>query len=355
MRVLIVKTSSLGDIVHALGVLSDLRTRFPEAKIDWAVDETWGSILAAHPFIDRVVPFCFKKLKREWKRIFLWKHFEKQVRFLKEQNYDYVFDLQGNTKSALVTALARGKEKVGLGRKSVREWPNLLVTKHRFEVDRNANIRMQNVGVVRQFFKDTTPFSWEGVRFILSPEEKQTLAAILSSTSLQGGTKVMVCPGSAWKNKRLPFTTWISFLQHIAREIGGRFLFIGGTEEEEEFCHTLAKNFPGHSQVSGKLSLPLWQNLMSHLDLLIGVDSSALHLCSTTDTPSFSLFGPTLPEVFKPMGERHFAIQGECPYGKRFLKTCPLLRSCSTGACMQNLDPKALSSLFSRWWRGLSD
>ena len=100
------------------------------------------------------------------------------------------------------------------------------------------------------------------------------------------------------------------------------------------------------SVVVDRLPLPTWQNLMDEVDLVIAVDSSALHLCGTTSTPSFSIFGPTSQRVFKPMGERHFAVQGSCPYGRTFEKQCPVLRSCPTGACIKELTVEELFEAF---------
>lgn len=359
-RFLIVKTSSLGDIIHAFPVLQFLSLRFPEAEIDWAVEERISPVVAAHPLVSKVLVFSFQEWKRGWKKeAAVWKKLKRQFSSLRQARYDAVFDLQGNGKSALVTAFAKAKAKVGLGRRSVREWPNLLATRFRFEVAQEENIRVQNLSVVSQFFsdlpEDAALSSSQGVRFRLTQEETAAVEKILASPFLQGEKKVMVCPSSAWKNKRVPFSFWKPFLEKVFEETRGSFLFVGGTEEEEAFCREIGSFFPENSLTLGRLSLPVWQNLMSRMDLLVGVDSSALHLSGTTDTPSFSFFGPTLPQVFKPMGTRHFALQGACPYGERFLKTCPQLRSCPTGACMQSFCPKAVGLAFSAWWQSLSN
>jgi heptosyltransferase-1 len=72
------------------------------------------------------------------------------------------------------------------------------------------------------------------------------------------------------------------------------------------------------------------------------MDSATLHLCGTTSTPSFSLFGPSSASIYKPLGEHHVAFQGSCPYGRTFVKRCPILRTCKTGACMKDLTAKRI-------------
>ena len=155
----------------------------------------------------------------------------------------------------------------------------------------------------------------------------------------------MVCPGSKWVNKQLKAETLIAFLKKIEGELKASFLLVWGDALEKELCEELNAHLK-ISHVVDKLPLAVWQNLMNEADLVIAVDSSALHLCGTTTTPSFSIFGPTAPKVFKPIGERHFAIQGKCPYGMVFEKQCPLLRSCPTGACIKEMTAEELFQAF---------
>ena len=127
------------------------------------------------------------------------------------------------------------------------------------------------------------------------------------------------------------------------------FLFIFGNEEEKRIAESLDVHFNERSIPVGDLSLPLWQALMWEMDGVIAVDSAALHLCGTTQTPSFSVFGPTLPSYFKPMEPRHVAVHGSCPYGRTFSSQCPVLRTCATGACIRQLPADELFHSFKEW------
>jgi heptosyltransferase-1 len=178
-----------------------------------------------------------------------------------------------------------------------------------------------------------------GVRFHINGEEKEKVAQIISQVPLS--CKIMVCPGSKWANKQLKAETLLAFLQKIEERYGAAFLLIWGDVGEKTQCQQIAQGLKMAVLVD-KLELSTWQNLMSEVDLVIAVDSSALHLCATTATPSFSIFGPTSPHVFKPLGQRHVAIQGKCPYGREFDKQCPVLRSCPTGACIKELTAEEL-------------
>lgn len=339
--ILIVKTSSLGDIVHSFPVLNYLHRRFSQASIDWAVAQGLESLVASHPLVRRAIPL---DLKTPGKTIL-------SLRRIREESYDLLFDLQGNCKSGLVTFFARAKEKVGFGFRSAREWPNALATHHRFEVSRKLNIRLFNLQLLQRFFGDTEPFEIDGVAFKIDAAEKRTVEKILEAPELQQGTRIMVCPGSKWPNKQLSLDCLTDLLLRISRSFDASFLCMWGSEAERAYCEALRAALPDRCVLVDKLPIPIWQNLMSEMDLILAVDSSALHLCGTTSTPSFSVFGPTSPEVFKPIGPRHFAIQGPCPYGRTFEKQCPILRTCPTGACIRQLKGEELFKAFEQWWK----
>lgn len=321
-RILIVKTSSLGDIVQSFIVLNDLKRRFPKTEIDWAVEAPFSPIVAAHPMVSRAIPLDRNNLFAGF-------------RLLRKEKYDVVFDLQGNCKSGVVTLFSKGKVKVGYGRKSVREWPNILATHVRFEVSKQQNIRLFYLELIERYFQNSLSRETEGVRFKMDGK----------LDPLPEGPKIMVCPGSKWINKQLNLSTWIEFLQKVETAYGCSFLLIWGDEAEKNLCAELAAKLK-KAFVIEKMPLPTWQNLMNEVDLVIAVDSGALHLCATTHTPSFSVFGPTSPHIFKPIGSQHIAIQGSCPYGRKFEKQCPVLRSCPTGACIKELKAESLFQAF---------
>jgi heptosyltransferase-1 len=328
-RILIVKMSSLGDIVQSFVVLNHLKQRFPKVKIDWAVEAAHLPIVRAHPLIDRAIPLDIKGRKN------LYAAFKD----LRHEKYDLIFDLQGNCKSGVITLCARGKTKVGFGFRSVREWPNILATHIRYNISKKQNIRLYYLELIDRFFKNPTTGEIGEVYFNITGEEGEKIAQILSHSRSE--CKIMVCPGSKWVNKQLKEETLTLFLKRIEREYGATFFLIWGERAAKAHCDHLAKELKKGIVVE-KLSLPTWQNLMNEMDLVIAVDSSALHLCSTGTAPSFSIFGPTASSIFKPIGKNHTAFQGKCPYNQVFEKQCPLLRNCPTGACIREINLEEL-------------
>lgn len=335
LSILIVKTSSLGDIIQSFPVLHFLHQIFPQVAIDWVVEEKFASIVASHPLVRHAIIMDREKMA-------------KFIFTLRKSSYDFLFDLQGNSKSGLITFVAKAKLKIGFGFASVREWPNVFATHFRFHVPTHINIRLQYLSLISQFYQLPIPSHRTTLLLKMTEEEAEGLTKIIPH-NLQRA--VMVCPGSQWINKQLSFETLIPFLNFVQKKLDCFFLLMWGNEKEKLLCEKIQQALiPLVTLVLDKLPLPVWQNLMSQMDLLIAVDSSALHLCATTSVPSFTVFGPTSAEIFKPMDKQHFAFQGKCPYGKIFEKRCPILRTCPTGACMKNLCPNELFQAFSSWW-----
>lgn len=333
MKILIVKTSSLGDIIHTFPVIDYLKQKFPDAEIDWVVERSCISLVQAHPHVNRVLQIDTKfwryKLFGSRSEILAFKN------KLFENHYDLLLDLQGNVKSGIITFLARAKAKVGFGKKTVAEWPNTLATHYKFDPPPGRNIREDYLYIAQSYYKDNQPFTPSPVQ-LKSPDVKNQFSPPC----------YMVCPGSAWVNKQLTTHTLSQFLRLVHQRTNCLFLFVWGTEEERIMLNQLVKEHSGYCHIIERHTIPELQNLMSQMDLVIAMDSLPLHLAGTTKTPTFSIFGPSLATKYQPIGKQHISFQASCPYGKTFEKRCPVLRTCPTGACMHELNAQQLFERF---------
>lgn len=335
MKILIIKTSSLGDIIHAFPILNYIRHFHPEATIEWAVDKRFKDLIEAHPLVDRVISLDIQAMKQGFKA--LKKAFLEARRELRQVSYDVVFDLQGNIKSGCILSQVKSLSKVGFGKKTVPEWPNLAFTNIRFNPPEGLNIRQDYLFLVESFFGNPCPSEvWqEPIELMISPEEKTILRDILSHKFFCGKKVVLVCPGSAWKNKQCTFDALKEMLLLMRQSMNVSFAFVWGQLNEKEEAIQLVEALEGDALLLDKLRLPVLQNLMGEVDLVIAMDSLALHLAGTTKTSTYGFFGPSSATKYNPLGPQHFFFQGKCPYGQTFLKRCPILRSCATGACLR--------------------
>lgn len=354
MRVCIVKTSALGDIVQTFPVLAYLTQRHPAIQIDWVVERPFMDLLTAHPAVQRAIPVNTKS----WREQLFSAQCRQELRAFRqavaENPYDIVFDLQSNLKSGLVTWQIPAVHKVGFCGRTAREWPNILFTNQRFTPLAGVNARLEYLQIVQSYFKDNEPFEDPGIALRISTQQQAHIRTLLQTPGLQQGRKILVSGGSAWRNKQLPTQTLREFLRLIAHDMSCSFLFSWGSNEERNQAAELHHAFPENSVLLERLPLPVLQNLMGHMNLVIAMDSLPLHLAATSATPTFGLFGPSSASKFNPSGPHHHAFQGSCPYGRTFPRRCPILRTCPTGACLREQSANKLLESFREWFKTLN-
>lgn len=332
MKVLIVKTSSLGDIIQAFSALDYLKHRVPEMEVHWVVENAFAELVRAHPLIDKVLTIDSKK----WRSSPFRKENLLQARAfrrtLRETFYDLLFDFQGNVKSSFVVANARAGEKVGFGWKTVPEWPAWIFSHRKINPQSGRNIREDYLALAQGYFQDSARYTPSPIALKLDSLQQQKLADLFASCHKQGIRPTLVCPSAAWSNKCLSEEGLTRVLQRINK---GPYWFVWGSPAERELAIRLSAHFPA-SSVLERLSLPLLQHVMASSGLVVAMDSLPLHLCGTTQTPTLSFFGPSSAQKYRPLGGNHLTVQGECPYGVRFEKRCPQLRTCETGLCLKS-------------------
>ncbi len=346
MKVLLIKTSALGDIVQALPVVSYLKKRDPAVEIDWVLEKSHADLVQAHPDVDHILTIETKLWRQHLFEKPTWSTMADFRKDLQQKKYDVLFDLQGNIKSGLITCLARANDKVGFGRKSVAEWPNLLTTHQKFDPLPGKNIRTDYLDLVRNYFKDESKAEEQKIELKISSEQRAKINQVIQHKHLIGRPRIMVCPGSAWKNKQLTAETLKIFLKKLQKQLNCAFLLIWGSEAEKSLVHDLHAEHPFDSLIVERLTLPGLQNLMAEMDLIVAVDSLPLHLAGTTGVATFSIFGASSAQKYKPLGKQHHALQGMCPYNRQFEKRCPILRTCATGACIRELDAESIFRSF---------
>ncbi len=287
MKILIVKTSSLGDIIHTFPVIEYLKEKNPSSQIDWIVEAPFAELVQAHPYVNQV----YRVETRNWRKAANLLNFRSFMKNLRKTKYDVLFDFQGNLKSALFNVFAKASIKAGFGRKTVTEWPNLLTTRFKADPETHVNVRQENLFLVQQFFKDSSSYLEKGIRLKISAEQERLIDNILKNSQVFQRTKILVCPGSAWQNKQMTPNDLESFLNKIKNKISCCFLLIWGNEAEKKLVQHLHDAMLGNSIMINKLPIPVLQNLMDRMDLIIAMDSLPLHLAGTTSAQTYGLFG----------------------------------------------------------------
>ena len=334
MKVLIVKSSSRGDILCALSLLSHLKKLAPNCQIDWVIEKPFCELTQHHEQINHSYIIDTKSWRKEgFKGILKAKKALKEIR---KTHYDVLFDLQGNTKSALFTFFAHAKTKVGF--KNPREWPNKLVTNVKFDPP-FINIRADYVGQIYHYFKKQMPEDIvdDRISFKLEGSEKEKIENLLVAISSSGRRRVLICPQSAWENKKLSTETMKELMQELNKQKESFFFIAWGSPQEKKQAEKLKIE---NSVVIDRYLLTTLHYLMEKMDLVVAMDSISLHMAAVAGCATLSIFGPTSGAYYSPKGKKHSFFQGSCPYNISFQKQCPKMRTCPTGACMKNIQGK---------------
>lgn len=350
MRVLIVKTSALGDIVQAFPVISYLKEVQHVKTIGWAAEESAVELLSSHPYIDEVIPISSKEIKRKMPFPSAFCEFLFQRRGVREKKWDIVFDLQGNCKSACVTFMARSKMKVGWGFQHAPEKISSIVLDKRYNPSKRAPMRDQYLSIPQTYFQDKSLFIPRAFSLQLTENgQKQYLQEIGRWPS--GRPVWVISLGSKWINKLCDVDEIAKALAVLQNEYNMYYLFTAATTLELNRAGACLKqlqnNTPGH--VVYQLPLPVLQHLIAHAGRFIGVDSLMLHLASTTQAPTFSLFGPSSAAIYAPHRAGDRFLQGDCPRGISFIKRCPHIRTCQTPGCIKRLKAKQIEHALRLW------
>ena len=333
-RFLIVKMSSLGDVLLSLNTAQYLKQRDPTCHITWVIEERMKELASSSPYIDEVIAFDTRVVKKGWRCA--RKLCREMIAMLRTRKYDVVFDLQGNCKSGLITLLSRSSHKIGWGRHSVAEWPNLLVTRRKIEANKDLVRAEQYLAFIKEYFQDRSSLQLDQHLFKPSSVEEVVLHHPL---------KIMVCPGSRWPNKQLSIKTWELYLRSIEQRYHPLWVFVWGSSSEKRLADELSA-LCKEAKVIGGLSFPSWQQWMRQMHVVISVDSCALHLAGLSHVPTFGIHGPSSSALYSPCSSRHRAYQGICPYKQTFTTRCSKLRTCLTGACIKDIAAETLIKEF---------
>ncbi|MDD2365375.1 MAG: lipopolysaccharide heptosyltransferase I [Desulfuromonadaceae bacterium] len=323
MRILIVKLSALGDIIHALPVLDYLRQAVPGTEIDWVLEEQNRTILEGHPLIREVV--CIKT--RSWRKSPLSATTRREVgaviRRLRSASYDLVFDLQGNTKSGIVTALTGASQRYGFDRDAVRESLNLAFTNHKVPLrPEDFHISSRSLRVVSSAFGENYSSYSLKSHIETSDEDNQRARKLLENNS--GSVHLLFHTGTTWETKKWSVDAWFELAQQLLENFPQvNILFSWGNEQELNEVQTLASKLGERSQLLPRLDLKTFCALIKQVDVVVGGDTGPIHIAAATGTPTVSFYRATDARRNGPRGASDITIQSGMSCSICLNRTCP--------------------------------
>jgi heptosyltransferase-1 len=296
MRVLIVKMSSLGDVIHTLPALSDAALAIPGIQFDWVVEEAFAEIPAWHPAVDQVIPVALRRWRKHPVQSLGGPEWKKFRAALERRQYDAVIDAQGLLKSALIARLVRAP-RYGMSKASAREGLASIFYHHKIQVPKELHaverIRML-FALALKYPQPTQPGDY-GVRANLKRGRDKLPASLL------------LFHGTAREEKLWPEDRWIELGNKLA-ERGCRVWLPWGNKIERERAQRIADEVSS-AQVLPKLDLLGLASMLMEVDGAVAVDTGLAHLSAALDVPTVSLYGPTSAGLIGAYGRNQVHIQ----------------------------------------------
>ncbi len=325
MRVLLIKTSSMGDIIHTLPALTDAARAIPGIKFDWVVENTFADIPHWHPAVERVIPVA---LRRWRKGIFSaetrkgWRQLRKD---LSHHQYDLILDAQGLVKSAFLTFFASGL-RAGLDFKSAREPLSACAYQKKLRVDfyQHAIHRMRSLFALALGYSMPSSAPVFGL-------QKLNFAPVIADNNY-----LVFLFGTTWTSKQWPETYW-SQLAELAGASGYRCKMSGyGTDEIEQAKRMAARSH--FIDIVPDLDIKSMAGLLAHASGVVAVDTGFAHLAAALDVPTVSLYGATNPLYTGAEGKLSQQLAVDFPCAPCLSRTCHYRKPSEvTPACYASL------------------
>jgi heptosyltransferase-1 len=348
-RILLIKPSALGDVVHTIPVLVKLRARYPRAQIDWLITPENAEIVRCHPALSNVVLFArrdFSKRGRRWHAMLEFLDLLKRIRHAK---YDLVIDMHGQVRSAFFALVSGARVRIGFDRpikrtltictehdlknvpshgwRGAREGSWIAYT-HRIPIptlDVHAIDRYLWVGELLGF-DDKPP----ALAIHLSSETVRNVERLLKAEGVDASQPLIVLvPGTIWETKHWTIEGFAGVARHFLRD--GFAVALAGTKRDHPRCRQIVAAAPGACDLSGKTTPADLAGLIRRAEVAVTNDSGSMHVAASLGKPMVSVFGPTNPVHIGPYERPESVVRVDLPCSPcnyRRLSQCPFGHAC---------------------------
>lgn len=336
MRVLIVKVSSLGDVIHTLPAVTDARRANRRLQFDWVVEENFVEVPRWHPAVERVIPVAFRRWRKNVMGTLRSGEFAAFRSDIKHEHYDLVIDAQGLIKSGFISRLSRGLT-VGLSDSTAREPLATLFYNKVYSVPRNEHA----VQRVRELFSRALNYRMD-VGDAASIDYGLDLRRMGVDAKAGPSGVLVFLHGTTWPTKHWPLEYWKE-LALLATRQGFTVRLPWGSETEKQRALAVAQGIPGVS-VLERQTLTGMARQIALADGIVAVDTGLGHLAAALATPAVSLYGPTNPGLSGTYGRHQAHLSSTLACAPCMSKTCsytgPTLAA--TPACYSTHPPASV-------------
>ena len=309
MRVLIVKVSSLGDIIHTLPAVTDARRARPDIVFDWVVEENFVEVPSWHPAVDRVIPVALRRWRKSIVKSLGGREFKAFREEIKREHYDLVIDAQGLIKSGIISRLSRGLT-IGLSDTTIREPLATLFYNKVYSVPWTEHA----VDRVRQLFARALQYEYNPRTIDYGIADMGD--AVEASAAPR---EVVFLHGTTWATKHWPVSFW-STLAVLAAQAGYRVVLPWGDDGERERAQRIHEK--SGATVLERHSLSQLAVRLAAATGVIAVDTGLGHLAAALARPTLSIYGPTDPGLSGTYGHTQRHLRSTLSCSPCLKKTC---------------------------------
>ncbi|PLX18124.1 MAG: lipopolysaccharide heptosyltransferase I [Candidatus Muiribacterium halophilum] len=280
MKILIIRLTSMGDIIHSMCVLQFIKEALPNISIHWLVDEIFSDILKNNPDIDTIHSISLRKKKGLISRI---KEIKIKTKELSNENFDLIIDMQGLLKTAIISYMINGK-KAGFDKDSIRESIASLFYDKKITVPYKENIYKRNLKLINDSLcisKKELPLENINKYLFFSEKAKKRASELLSTK----GKKIVFIPAASTGERVIS----ISMYRKMIKLLPGKKFLTWGNKAEKETSQNIAENLED-TILLPKIDLDTLKALISACDLVIGPDTGPSNIPFAVKTPSITIY-----------------------------------------------------------------
>lgn len=290
MHFLIVKLSSIGDVVHTLPAVAALRQAHPNSRITWVVERGAASILAGNPTIDELIIVDTRAWRKKFWQASVWQEVTQKIKNLNSTTIDISFDFQGLLKSAVIALLSSSKKRIGFSNNGLREKASRFLLTEQIDVDDQLHIIEKNLQLVANF--GVTPQKPYQFPILVPKTDEDYIDTLLSQYNTN--EIAIVNPGGGWTTKIWSADRFGKISDWLWENYQLTSLVTFGPGEEALAQSVVNASSLGHTFLVNT-TLKQFVALARRAKLFIGGDTGPLHLAAACNTPIVGIYGPTKP------------------------------------------------------------
>ena len=301
MKILVIKQTSLGDVLHSTGHIRALKKHYPDSHLTLLTASTSMAIYRYNAWVDEIIVIDRYRIKHNWYRepVWAWREISGVMTKIRRQRFDLAIDLQGLAKSVFFLYGAKSDRKLVKG-----NWWGL------------EGFRDKSLHAIREMDQvlglAAIPIVDTSMEFCVSTKEKLTVGNLLARTNSQAKPILIMSPFTRWPSKDWPLENYLVTREAVSDQF--HVVFTGSAERKREVneamnLHGLSGEQADDTNLLGALTLPEFAELTRRAELMLTGDSFPMHVAGAVKTPVVALFGPTDEKKTGPLGQHDQVVR----------------------------------------------